>query len=83
MGDFSSQEEVGIHVEMSGQLLNPLLGSGEALREEAPLPLDGIPKDGEYPFWLSGADLDFRHRILLSLVTLRLFLLWSQGLLKG
>ncbi len=34
MGNFSRHKAVGTHLEVSGQLLNPFFGAGEALREE-------------------------------------------------
>jgi hypothetical protein len=66
VGKNSGEELIRAHLEVSGQLLDALLGSGETLREEMLLPLDGILDDKKSFFWLRRADLYFSHGVLLS-----------------
>ncbi|MGH8063881.1 MAG: hypothetical protein ACRERE_01325, partial [Candidatus Entotheonellia bacterium] len=66
MWHFAGEETVRIHLEMSRQLLNPLLRAGEALRENVLLLCDGILKDQKRFFWIGGENLDCRHQVLLE-----------------
>ena len=62
---YSSQEQFRIHLQMDCQLLHPLLRAGEALREEALLPRNGILQEKKCLFRLGGENPDIRYQVLL------------------